>query len=100
MLYTKAGDKEVLKKIGQTETVGQRSEAAQVCMDALKLSTPTVLDREDNRVNTAYAGWPDRLYVVGVDGRIAYQGKQGPAGFKVNEVEDWLRKNTPPPQAP
>jgi hypothetical protein len=54
---------------------------------------PTLLDRADNRVNQAYAGWPDRMYVVGIDGKIAYQGKPGPWGFKVEEVEAWLKKN-------
>ncbi len=64
-------------------------------MTALKLSVPTVIDQEDNRVNIAYAGWPDRMYVVGVDGRIAYRGGQGPGGFKPAEVESWLTKNLP-----
>ena len=54
---------------------------------------PTVLDRHDNAVNAAYAGWPDRLYVVGVDGRIAYKGGPGPGGFRPAEVEAWLRNN-------
>ena len=54
---------------------------------------PTVIDREDNRANKAYAGWPDRLYVVGIDGRVAYRGGPGPGGFRVNEVEDWLKRN-------
>ncbi len=69
---------------------------AEQCTATLKLSVPTLVDRDDNAVNRAYAGWPDRLYVVGTDGRIAYQGAPGPKGFKVNEVEDWLRKHTSP----
>ena len=39
----------------------------------------------------AYAGWPDRLYVVGADGRIVYRGGPGPGGFRPQEVEEWLR---------
>jgi hypothetical protein len=57
---------------------------------------PTVIDREDNKVNAAYAGWPDRLYVVGVDGKIAFKGGPGPSGFKPQEVEEWLKKNVRP----
>ena len=30
----------------------------------------------------AYGGWPDRLYLIGRDGRIAFQGEEGPFGFK------------------
>ena len=44
-------------------------------------------------VNAAYAGWPDRMYVVGTDGRIAYQGGPGPRGFLPAEVEKWLKAN-------
>jgi hypothetical protein len=93
VLYTVKDGKEVLEKITQTSTLDKRSETAQQCTATLKLSMPTVVDKEDNRVNTAYAGWPDRLYVVGVDGTIAYKGGQGPEGFKPGEVEQWLRKN-------
>ena len=78
----------------QTDSLGKRVETAQMCTATLKLSMPTVVDREDNKVNAAYAGWPDRMYVVGVDGRIAYKGGPGPAGFRPSDVEQWLKKNT------
>jgi type I thyroxine 5'-deiodinase len=52
-----------------------------------------VVDKDDNKVNAAYAGWPERLVVVGVDGKIAYYGGPGPFGFRPNEVEDWLKKH-------
>jgi hypothetical protein len=54
---------------------------------------PTLIDRADNKVNQSYAAWPDRMYVVGKDGKIAYQGGPGPWGFKPAEVEQWLRAN-------
>lgn len=59
----------------------------------LKLTLPAVIDGADNKVNIAYAGWPERLYVVGTDGKIAYKGAQGPKGFKIAEVEKWLKEN-------
>lgn len=95
VLFTPDRDKEVLKKITQTDKVEDRAANAKICLDALKLSVPTVIDREDNKVNAAYAGWPDRLYVVGTDGKIAYKGKPGPAGFQPGEVEAWLKKHLP-----
>jgi hypothetical protein len=82
-----------LKKITQTDSLAKRVENAEICLTALKLSVPTVIDREDNKVNVAYAGWPDRMYVVGADGRIAYRGGPGPGGFKPQEVAEWLKKN-------
>ncbi len=80
-------------KIEQTDTLEARAGNAKVCLAALKLSIPTVIDNDDNKVNAAYAGWPDRLYVVGMDGKIAYKGGMGPAGFKPAEVDEWLKKN-------
>ena len=47
---------------------------------------PAVIDRVDNRVDGAYQGKPDRLYLVGKDGRIAYAGSRGPRGFKPDEL--------------
>jgi hypothetical protein len=93
LFIPESGGKEVLKKITQTDALDKRIENAEICLNALKLSVPTVIDREDNAVNTAYAGWPDRMYVVGVDGRIAYRGEPGPKGFKPEEVEAWLKDN-------
>lgn len=85
--------KEALKKITQTNTEAERRETAKVCVATLQLTLPTLVDGEDNRVNVAYAGWPDRMYVIGADGRIAYQGGPGPGGFRPEEVERWLRSN-------
>jgi len=86
--------KEVLEKIGQTNTLEERSERAQQCTAMLKLTMTTLVDKADNKVNRDYAGWPERLVIVGVDGKIAYMGGEGPAGFRPNEVEAWLKANT------
>jgi hypothetical protein len=93
VLYTLSGGTEVLEKIGQTNSLEERSQRAQQCTATLKLSIPAVVDKEDNQVNAAYAGWPDRLVVIGADGTIAYKGGPGPQGFKPGEVEQWLREH-------
>ena len=45
-------------------------------------------------VMEAYAAWPTRLYLVGLDGRIAYAGGLGPFGFHPKElgkaIEDYF----------
>ena len=43
-------------------------------------------------VDNLYAGWPERMFVIDREGRVAYAGKQGPWGFKVNEVKRALKK--------
>jgi Iodothyronine deiodinase len=47
---------------------------------------PMAVDGADNAVASVYGGWPDRLYLVGRDGTIAYQGGDGPFGFKPAEL--------------
>lgn len=59
---------------------------------------PCLVDTMQNTVDTAYAGWPERLFVVDKGGRIAYAGDQGPWGFKTDDVAQWLEKNVAPPR--
>ncbi len=92
VLYVKDGTEEVLQKITQTESLLERSQTAQVCTSSLNLSIPTIVDKDDNQVNAAYAGWPDRMVVVGLDGKVAYYGGKGPGGFRPLEVEKWLEE--------
>jgi Iodothyronine deiodinase len=63
-----------------------RAQVAATCAVRLKLQMPMVVDGVDNAVASAYGGWPDRLYLVGTDGRIAYQGGEGPFGFQPDEL--------------
>jgi hypothetical protein len=93
ILYVPRDGKEVLEKIGQTHTLEERSLRAQQCVAMLKLTMPAVVDKPDNRVNYAYAAWPERIVIVGTDGRIVYYGGPGPAGFKPAELARWLREN-------
>ncbi len=58
-----------------------RREVAETCMVRTSIRMPMLVDREDNAVAGAYGAWPDRLYLVGLDGRIAFQGEPGPFGF-------------------
>ena len=42
----------------------------------------------DGAVMTAYAAWPERLYLVGQDGRVLYAEDVGPFGFKPAELKE------------
>ena len=65
----------------------ERRGVASTCATNLRLKMPMVVDGVDNGVASAYGGWPDRLYLVGRDGRIAFQGGEGPFGFQPDELE-------------
>lgn len=60
---------------------GERAEVAHTCVDELDLPMPALIDGVDDKVGKAYGGWPDRLYVIGSDGKVVYAGAQGPRGF-------------------
>jgi len=69
--------------------LGERREVAKTCMLKLALEPiPALVDRLDDRVNEAYEGWPDRLYLIGKDGKVVYQGGPGPFGFHPDDLED------------
>jgi Ca2+-binding EF-hand superfamily protein len=72
--------------IEQPTTDEERAEAAEFCTISLQVTMPTILDKIDDRVANAYAAFPDRIYVVGSDGRISYKGLPGPADFNVPEA--------------
>lgn len=76
----------------------ERQSVAQKGCTQLKLSMPTVIDDMDNSVDEKYAAWPERMFIVGPDGKVAYAGKQGPFGFKPPEVLAWLKDNVGPPK--
>jgi type I thyroxine 5'-deiodinase len=70
----------------------QKEEHATACVRKLDIRFATLIDGIDNKTEQDYAGWPDRLYLVGKDGRIAYKGRPGPAGFKPAELEAAIRQ--------
>jgi hypothetical protein len=69
------------------KTIEERRELAGQCQTALLEHVPTLVNKMDDAVMTAYAAWPDRLYLVGLDGRVAYAGGRGPFGFKPAELK-------------
>ena len=69
-------------------TAAQRRSVAKQCEDTLKYGIKTYVDEMDDTVSRAYAAKPTRLYLVGLDGRIAYAGGPGPYGFKPGELKN------------
>jgi hypothetical protein len=68
--------------------LAERSDLAHTCMDELDLPMPALVDGLDDKVGLAYDGWPDRLYVIGKDGKIAFVGGKGPRGL---DPEAWAK---------
>lgn len=77
--------------------LGERRVVAGDCIEALECSIPMLVDKMDDQVNQAYAAWPTRLYLVGLDGQVVYAGGMAPYNYKPNEfkvaIEDYLKHN-------
>jgi hypothetical protein len=81
--------------IKDPKTYDERVKVAVKACSTLKIKLPCLVDGMDNAVNRAYSGWPDRLYIVDKDGKIAVKGGPGPGGFtpSVQEARRWLEQN-------
>ncbi len=76
--------------IAQPTTDIERTTVAARCCQSLNMTIPLVVDSIDDRVGNLYSGMPDRLYLIGRDGRVLYKGGRGPFGFKPGELEQSL----------
>lgn len=52
---------------------------------------PMLIDDMKDSTAKSYGGYPDRMYLVGKDGKVVYQGAPGPRGFKPDELEEHLQ---------
>ena len=68
-------------------SLAEREAVASTCATHLDIRMPVVIDGAENDVARQYGGFPDRLYLIGKDGRIAFQGEVGPFGFKPQQLE-------------
>jgi hypothetical protein len=59
-----------------------RAFIAGACVRKLGVEFPAVLDEFGNSTELAYTGWPDRIYLIDAQGRVAYKSTPGPFGFK------------------
>ena len=70
----------------------EREYVAGACVRKLGIKFPAVIDGFDNTTENAYTGWPDRLYLIGSDGKVLYKSKPGPFGFKPEQLEAAIKK--------
>jgi Iodothyronine deiodinase len=68
------------------KTEEERAFVAGACVRKLGIEFPAVLDEFGNSTEQAYTGWPDRIYFVDSQGRVAYKSRPGPFGFKPDQL--------------
>jgi hypothetical protein len=76
----------------EPKTLAEREKIAKECETGLQLKMPILIDGMDDSVEKAYAGWPDRIYVIDRAGKIAFKGAPGPRGFRPAEAEEALKR--------
>lgn len=78
-------------------TMEDKENNAAMCTQSLHLKFPALLDGMDGSVETAYAAWPSRAFVIGPDGRVRYSTRLTQLDFHAEEMEAALRAAMPGP---
>jgi len=78
-------------KIEDPVNDAERNRMATFCSRELGLTIPAVVDSMDDAVSFDYAGWPERLFLIATDGKVAYRGGPGPYGFDPDGFEEVIR---------
>ena len=73
----------------------ERFNVAGACVRKLGIKFPALVDGFDNRVETAYTAWPDRLYLIAPGGRVVYKSKPGPFGFDPDLLAAAIKRAVP-----
>ena len=68
-------------ELNDPTTTDERTDVAESCALRLEIKMPLVVDEIDDAVASAYGALPDRLYLIGRGGHIAFQGDPGPFGW-------------------
>lgn len=71
----------------QLTTVEERARIAGDWRAAHSIEEPVLLDWPDNRINTEYAGSPQRLYVLDVQGIVTFKSECSP--YYHDQLDDW-----------
>ena len=87
-------------QVGSNETEGvlleqhtsfeERKAAAVAMEESLGLKVPQLIDGMDDAASEAFAAWPERIFIVGTDGNMAYCGGPGPFEFYPDEARTAL----------
>lgn len=75
----------------------ERRALAGTCVRKLGIKFPAVVDGFDNTVERQYTGWPDRIYLIDRDGKVAFKTAPGPFGFDPKGLEAALTRTVGAP---
>jgi tetratricopeptide (TPR) repeat protein len=77
--------------IAPAATIEEKQDHAAMCSRNLHLQFPALVDGMDGATEAAYAAWPSRAFVIGLDGRVRYSTRLSQQDFRAEEMEGALR---------
>jgi tetratricopeptide (TPR) repeat protein len=78
--------------LAPARTLPEKQDHAALCLRKLDLPFPAVVDGMDGAAETAYQAWPSRLYLIGSDGKVAFQTRLGELDFRPAELDAAIRE--------
>jgi tetratricopeptide (TPR) repeat protein len=72
--------------------LAEKQDHAALCLRRLTLPFGVVVDGMDAAAEQAYQAWPSRLYLVGRDGKVAFQTRLGELDFHADDLERAIRE--------
>ncbi|MGH7957649.1 MAG: deiodinase-like protein, partial [Opitutaceae bacterium] len=63
--------------IKDPKSMAERANVSKQACAFFKTAIPALVDTMDDATDRAYAAWPSRIYLVGIDGKIAVRGDPG-----------------------
>ena len=79
--------------LAPARNLSEKKEHADYCLRKLNLSFAAVIDGMDGTAETAYQAWPSRVYVIGRDGRVAFNSRLGELDFRPAALETALQES-------
>ena len=76
-----------------SRTLDEKRDHATLCLRKLHIPYPALVDGMDRKVETAYAAWPSRAYLIGSDGRILYQTGLSELDFHEEKLDAAIGKS-------
>jgi tetratricopeptide (TPR) repeat protein len=78
--------------LAPARTLSEKQDHAAFCLRKLDLPFAAVVDGMDGAAENAYQAWPSRLYLVGRDGKVAFETRLGEFDFRPAELDSAIRE--------
>ncbi|MEO8368418.1 MAG: tetratricopeptide repeat protein [Candidatus Solibacter sp.] len=78
--------------LAPARTITEKQDHAALCLRKLDLGFTALVDGMDGAAETAYQAWPSRLYLIGVDGKVAFSTRLGELDFQPPQLEAAIRQ--------